>query len=92
MRKKTLKFVALFAIAGILLLSMPVAFASDAKAPRFDFKTFVKKPIALFTSLFSFIPIFKSGKYTISSDPDEETQGKVKVTGGLTQSRPSDSD
>lgn len=86
MRKKISKLAAIVACVGILSLSAPFISAADAKAPQFNFKVLVKNPVAFFSALLSFLPIFDNGK-TVASSDSNGSNGKVKITGGLQSDR-----
>jgi len=92
-KKNFFKVAAMMACLGILLLSVPGTYAMDKKASKFDYKLLIKKPAMFFSSLLSFIPIFDTGKATVSTDNTQDNYGKkIKITGGLVQGKPSDGD
>lgn len=94
MRKKTfIKAVAIIACLCILSLSVPNVIAAEKNVKKFHFKQLLKRPAIMFSTLFPFLsPIFDSGKNITSSDKASNSNGKVKVTGGLMSGKVSTGD
>jgi len=90
MPKRTLfKVTALVVCFTLLALSVPSVYAKSGSG-RIDVGTFLKKQVAFFTSLLSFLPFFDNGPDVPAMGDDY--QHNVKVTGGLKSDRPSGSD
>jgi len=91
MRKNTIKTIAIFACVAILLATVPSSFAFEKKANKLDFRTIVKKPVALIYSILSFLPVFDNSNNTVT--PDNNKHGKkIKITGTISTPRLSDGD
>jgi hypothetical protein len=91
MPKRTLfKVTALIVCFTLLALSVPSVYAKPGSS-RIDVGTFLKKQVAFFTSLLSFLPFFDNGPDGPAIGGDDY-QHNVKVTGGLKSDRPSGGD
>ena len=93
MRKKTfVRAAALVACFGILTLTLPTATAADTKDS--NLKIFVKKQMERLTSLLPFLSkFFGTEKDTKAPDTKvnsttNESNPKIKVTGGLSLIKP----
>ena len=94
MSKKTLlKVTAIVVCFAFLLLSSPGLTSAKTKTRQFDLNNIIKKPVAFFTSLLSFLPINDTGMNAGSDGSfGEKTENKTKITGGLSSHRESDED
>ena len=94
MSKKALfKTTAIVVCFAFLLLSSPGLTSATMKATKFDLSNFIKKPVAFFSSLLSFLPINNTGMDAGSESLlGEKTNSKAKITGGLASHRVSDGD
>lgn len=94
MPKKNLRRVAaIIAVVAVLSFALPGTVSAKVNPEKFNFKQFIKTPVALLASLFSFIPLFDD--YTQPDQPDDPENKnfrKIKVTGGLTSVKPSEDD
>ena len=91
MPKRTLfKVTALIICFTILALSVPSTYAKPGPN-RLDVSSFLKKQVAFFTSLLSFLPFFDNSP-DVPGFGGDDYQQNIKVTGGLKSDRPSGSD
>ena len=94
MSKKTLlKVTAIVVCFAFLLLSSPGLTSAKTKTRQFDLNNIIKKPVAFFTSLLSFLPINDTGMNAgsdglLTNNPNT----KVKITGDLNCGRASGDD
>jgi hypothetical protein len=90
MPKKTMKVTAVIACFALLTLTVPTLNAKP-RTHKFDFNRFIKKQIAVVTSLLSFLPFVDE-----ESDKAPEIKGDskqiLKITGDLSSGRPSGGD
>lgn len=90
MPKRTFfKVTALIVCFTILALSVPSVYAKPGSS-RLDVGSFLKKQVAFFTSLLSFLPFFDNGPAVPGYGSDDFNS--VKTTGGLKSDRPSGGD
>ena len=80
---------ALIVCFTILALSVPSVYAKPG-SNRIDVGTFLKKQVAFFTSLLSFLPFFDNGPNVPGYGSDDFNN--VKTTGDLDSGRPSRGD
>lgn len=94
MSKKTLlKTTAIVVCFAFLLLSSHGLASARMKPAKFDLSNIIKKPVAFFSSLLSFLPINNTGMDAGSdSSFGEKSNSKTKITGGLASHRLSDGD
>ena len=94
MSKKTLlKTTAIVVCFAFLLLSSPGLTSARTKHAKLDLSNIIKKPVAFFSSLLSFLPFNSTGMdagddSTSTRDPSK----KIKITGDLNCGRASDGD
>ena len=94
MPKKTLlKVTAIVVCFAFLLLSSPGLASAKARSDKFNLNNIIKKPVTLFSSLLSFLPIHDSG---MNADSDglssKKTTKRVRITGDLNCGRVSGDD
>ena len=95
MHKKTIgKAMALLALIGFIGLLAPGLSSAEKKASRFDFRSFIRKPAAWISSVWSWIaPVSGPEDAVISKSPvPNNSTLKARPTGDLPCPRPSKSD
>jgi hypothetical protein len=92
MSKKTLfKAAAIVICFAFLSLSFPGITDARPRSPKLDFYHLIKKPIFVFSSLLSFLPIFDTGVILIrDEDPEKPIEGRARITDGLPSRRVGD--
>lgn len=94
MSKKTLfKAAAIVICFAFLSLSFPGITDARPRSPKVDFTNLIKKPVFIFSSLLSFLPIFDTGIIIAKDKNPEKTLGSdARITGGLPSRRVGDGD
>jgi hypothetical protein len=92
MSKKTLfKAAAIVICFAFLSLSFPGITDARPRSPKLDFANLIKKPVFIFSSLLSFLPIFDTGIIIVKDEnPEKPTEGTARITDGLPSRRVGD--
>lgn len=92
MSKKTLfKAAAIVICFAFLSLSFPGITDARPRSPKLDFHNLIKKPVFIFSSLLSFLPIFDTGIIIVrDEDPEKPIEGTARITDGLPSRRVGD--
>ncbi len=92
MRKKSfLKAVSLFACLSILMLSVPGAIASERTDKKTFRPTFMEKA-AMFFSFLPFLNLNTKGDTSSETVSNDDSNQKIKITGGLMKAMLGDDD
>lgn len=84
------KTTALAVCLVFLAVAVPGLNSAEKKNPKFDARLILKKPVALLSSIFPvFSSIFDTGS-TLQDNTPTESNGKVRITGGLPSPRVSE--
>ncbi len=93
MRKRNfLKAVCLFTCLSILMLSVPGATASVRIDKRTDARDTFMKKAAMFFSFLPFLHLNTTGDTSSETISDDDSNRKIKVTGGLLRAMLGDDD
>jgi hypothetical protein len=94
MSKKTLfKAAAIVICFAFLSLSFPGIANARPRTPKVDFTNLIKKPVFIFSSLLSFLPIFDTGIIIAKDEnPGKIIGGTARITDGLPSRRFGDGD
>lgn len=94
MSKKTLfKAAAIVICFAFLSLSFPGITDARPRSPKVDFANLIKKPVFIFSSLLSFLPIFDTGIIIAKDEnPQKIIGGTARITDGLPSRRKGDGD
>jgi len=94
MSKKTLfKVSAIVICFAFLSLSFPGITDARPRTPKANFNNLINKPVFIFSSLLSFLPIFDTGVIIAKDEnPQKIIGGTARITDGLPSRRKGDGD